>query len=38
MIKQDKKNKNLTIKRFAIFLIILAFVITAIAPIANALL
>lgn len=35
MIKQEKKSKHLGAKRFAIFMIILAFVITAIAPIAN---
>ena len=38
MFKQEKKKQNLTVKRFAIFLIISAFVITAIAPIASALL
>lgn len=35
MIKEEKKNKNLGFKRFAIFMIILAFIITAIAPIAS---
>ena len=35
MIKQEKKAKNLGMIRVAIFLIILAFIITAIAPLAN---
>lgn len=35
MIKQEKKQKNLVMKRVAIFLIIIAFVVTAIAPIAS---
>jgi hypothetical protein len=35
MIKQEKKAKNLGMKRAAIFLIILAFIITAIAPLAS---
>lgn len=35
MIKQEKKSKNLVMKRVAIFMIILAFIITAIAPLAN---
>ena len=35
MIKQETKSKNLVMKRVAIFMIILAFVITAIAPLAN---
>ncbi|CEJ73941.1 hypothetical protein JGS6364_03441 [[Clostridium] sordellii] len=35
MIKEEKKNKKLGLKRFAIFMIILAFIITAIAPIAS---
>ncbi len=35
MIKQEKKSKNLGMKRVAIFLIILAFVVTAVAPIAS---
>ncbi len=34
MIKQEKKSKNLGAKRIAIFMIILAFIITAIAPLA----
>ena len=35
MIKKEKKSKNLAMKRIAIFLIIIAFVVTAIAPIAS---
>ena len=35
MIKQEKKSKNLGMKRVAIFLIIIAFVVTAVAAIAS---
>ncbi len=37
MIKQEKKAKNLRLKRCAIFMIIGAFVLSAIAPIASML-